>query len=90
MPSLFEPEWLPLGRSARWGIGLSIGCPVHIGCRVEIYFANPLDGFGPVPGQRLYHRIGSGLGGLTLSPEVDAGEHGRFQIVRGRVVFRLQ
>jgi hypothetical protein len=92
MASLFEPEWLPKGPSFRFGVGLELGCPVHIGCRVRLFFVNPVDGMPPSApsGSQLYYRTGSGLGSLSLTPEVDVGEHGQFQILRGKVVFRLQ
>lgn len=92
MASLFEPEWLPKGHSPRFGCGLEIGCPVHVGCRLQMFFINPADGLplDAPSGSMLYYRTGSGLGSLTLTPEIDMGEHGKFEIIKGRVIFRLQ
>lgn len=39
-------------------------------------------------GAMLYERFGSGLGSLTLMSTVDMGEHGRFEIIGGKVIFR--
>lgn len=89
---LFSPRWLPLSHPTRWGVGLSMACPVHVGCWLEFYFVNPCDG-GPVMapnGSQLYYREGTGLGTISLSPEIDEGEHGKFEVLRGNVVFRLQ
>lgn len=90
---MFEPDWISHG--SRWGLGLSLKCPTcpdNWHCRLELYFLNCCDGLPPdaPPGSMLYYRVGSGLGTITLSPEIDMGVHGRFEIIGGRVVFRLQ
>jgi hypothetical protein len=92
MARLEFPAWLPLEKRTdqRFGIGCEFTCP-HCDERLRVYFVNPCDGFrslAPI-GAQLYRREGSGLGTLSLAPEVDAGEHGCFEIIRGEILYRM-
>lgn len=84
MPPL-NINWLPLGDRPRFGVGIVLTCFVHDNCELEIYFENPADTFDPVPAPIYYRRHGTGLGSLTVTPRINMGEHGVYEICRGAV-----
>lgn len=91
----FNPEWLPPDPDVfgRWGMGLEIDCPTHIGCRLHLWFSNPVDGGPPmkVGGnvRRLYMRLGHGFGDIGIREKVDAGRCGVFWIREGLLLRKL-
>lgn len=89
MSRLRYPMWIS-GKHGRWGLGIEFTCP-HCPERLRVYFSNPCDGFRKAApfGAPLYHCHGTGLGTLSVSPELEMGKHGRFEILRGEILYRL-
>jgi hypothetical protein len=64
----YRPEWLSAGERHRYQMGMAFTCPTHgEPCRLEVWFANPADGDGPIHGKPLYWRYGAMLIELTVS-----------------------
>ncbi len=66
------PEWVD--GTGRWGTGVSWRCMAHEDCRLTAMFMNPCDGGETpktLPGERLYHRHGTGFGSLTLEERIE-------------------
>ena len=63
----------------RHGMAITFDCPHCRTERLAVFFANPLDGKPPTdaPGY-LWHREGSTFEDLTLTPSVDASDHGHW------------
>lgn len=74
-------------------MGCEIDCPTHVGCRIHIWFSNPVDGGPPmkVGGniKRLYKRLGVGFGDFGIEGKVDAGFCGTFWIREGMLLRKL-
>lgn len=88
MARLVFPRWID--ERYRWGLGVEFTCP-HCSERLRIYFDNPCDGLrakAPI-GAQLYHRDGTGLGAISVWPEISVGDHGCFEICRGEILYRL-
>jgi hypothetical protein len=72
-----DPRWTSTSDD-RHGMGVSFNCP-H--CRVQrlaIWFANPLDGGPPAPGERHWQRSGDTFATLSLTPSIDASGWGHW------------
>ena len=67
-----SPRWVTESKS-RWGMGLSLVCPL---CRLErlvVWFKNPLDGGPSIIGKEfLWDREGETFDTLSLKPSIDA------------------
>lgn len=67
----------------REGMGLSFDCPCCRGTeratRLAVFFRNPIDGKPASDDyQNLWTREGTTFAGLTLSPSIDASQHGHW------------
>lgn len=66
----------------RDGMGLSFNCPCCLGSpratRLAVFFANPMDGKPPSDDHKLWQRTGDTFETLTLTPSIDASEHGHW------------
>ena len=77
-----DPRWTTAtnpdcgGRPDAHGMGLSFLSPLGTGLRINIFFANPLDGGTPINDpekqRTLWQRTGDTFETLTLTPSVDA------------------
>jgi hypothetical protein len=64
----------------RYGMGISFDCPLHVAFnipvhsrhRINIFFANPMDGLPPEHGVPLWQRGGASFKALTVSPTGNA------------------
>jgi len=64
----------------RYGTGISFDCPLHVSLksaflskhRIEIFFANPMDGLPPEDGVALWERGGSSFKTLSAFPAGDS------------------
>jgi len=73
-----NPRWLAGGTDNRLGMGITFDCPtcpVEKNHRVELKFANPLDGGKPDRGLT-YVRRGTNFDVLTVTPTVDVKKPG--------------
>lgn len=61
----------------RHGMGVTFECPLHRDHRLGVWFANPVDGKPPIDGKEtLWQRTGATFEEISLSPSIDASEHG--------------
>jgi hypothetical protein len=60
----------------RSGMGITFDCPLHLKHRLAVMFANPIDGGTPMTDHNLWQRTGETFDDLTLSPSIDASQHG--------------
>jgi hypothetical protein len=77
-----DPRWIKAtnpdcgGRPGAHGMGLSFLSPLDTGLRINIWFANPLDGGPPISDPdmpcHLWQRTGETFDTLTLTPSIDA------------------
>lgn len=73
-----NPKFTYSGEGRR-GMGIRFDCPIHRGgdCLLGVDFANPIDGGPPSESDRYkWNRTGETFDTLTLTPSVDASQHG--------------
>jgi hypothetical protein len=91
-----DPRWTKAtnpddgGRPDGQGMGLSFLSPLGTGVRINIWFANPLDGGSPINDpkrpRQLWKRTGETFDTLTLTPSVDASPDWHGHIKDGNMV----
>ena len=63
----------------RHGMALTFECPHCRTCRLGVWFANPIDGLPPTDDAKtLWQRTGESFDVLTLTPSIDASNHGHW------------
>jgi hypothetical protein len=63
----------------RTGMAVTFDCPCCRKTRLAVWFANPVDGGPPTDdATNLWQRAGDTFDSLTLTPSVDASEHGHW------------